>query len=209
MTEADFRTRQRREASDDGVTAIYADALYDQWRDDALAMVSASAPMATSTSLAIVAGTKNYALPSDWITSTSTDEDADGYPSFRLEDADGAYHYIGEHFTVYGRTLKLASAPVANGTWTHYYGGTWTVALLPNDWVPIALDAATVRAFDRRATDGASKFDFSVGPDSVTRGNESKRWTDLRDARLERVTAALATIATTGGDVTTFRISRS
>jgi len=208
VTEADFRTRQRREASDDGVTAVYANELYDQWRDDALARISAVAPMATSTSLSALSGTKNYALPADWITSTSIDVDAVGYPSYRLEDAAGAYYFIGDHFSIYGRTLKLLSAPTANATWTNYYGGTWVITALPNEWIPLALDAASERAFNRRSTDAAGKFDFSVGPDSVTRGNESKRWADLRDACRARVTAALAAIATNVADVSTFSINR-
>lgn len=208
MTEADFRTRQRREASDDGATAIYADALYDQWRDDALAQLSQAAPMPTSASVSIVAGTKNYALPADWITSVASDEDAEGYPSYRLEDVAGAYYYFGDHFSIYGRTLKLLSAPSANGTWTNYYGGTWTILLLPNEWIPIAIDAACEGAFRRRAADAAGKFDFSVGPDSVKRGNESKRWTDLYDACRARAAAAIKEIATNVADVSTFSIKR-
>lgn len=208
MTEADFRTRQRREASDDGVTAVYADALYDQWRDDALARISAVAPMATSATLSAVSGTKSYALPDDWITSISSDEDAAGYPSYRLEDPAGAHYYFGDHFSIYGRTLKLLSAPTATATWTNYYGGTWVITELPNEWIPMALDAASERAFNRRSTDAAGKFDFSVGPDSVTRGNESKRWGDLRDACRARVTPALEAIATNVADASTFSIQR-
>lgn len=209
MTEAAFRARQRQDASDDGVTPVYADALYDGWRDDALAAISRASPFATSASLAVTAGTKTYALPADWITSQSLELDAVGYPIYRLEDAAGGSQFLDTDFTVYGRTLTLASAPTANATWTNRYGGTWLITVLPNDWVSMALDFSSARAFDRRAADAASNFSFTVGPDSIDRTAEARRWQELRDERIARFATAKAAISTRGSSVGVFDWSRA
>lgn len=209
MTEADFRARQRIEANNPD-SAVYTDAMLNGFRDDALAAISRAAPFSkVKSDFGVVAGTKDYALPADWITSTSSQLDAQDYPEYRLEDANGAYLYLDQHFAIYGRTLSLETAPTANATWKLRYGGTWLITDLPNDWVEIALDYATARFYDRKATEAAEYFSYDNGVEKVDRDAEAKKWRELRDARLSQAAAALALISTRISTVGTFSWERA
>ena len=205
MTAADFRARQRIEANDSG--SVYADALYDGWRDDALATISRAVPFAKTAAIAVVDGTTEYALPTDWITSSSDDLALDGNPLYRLTTNTGAILVLGTDVTIRGRTLVLWSDPDYTGNWTLTYGGTWLITDLPNDWVPIALDVATSRVYDRRATEAAAFFSYDNGVEKVDRRAEAEKWVLLRDQRLATATAAIA--ALTGDALGTFRFERT
>jgi hypothetical protein len=201
-----FRARQRVEANDSGST--YGDGLYDGWRDDALAAISRAAPFTKSAAIAMVDGTKEYLVPSDWITSFGDELAYDNYPTYRLTTNTGAILVLGEHFTIRGRTLVLESDPDYTGNWTLTYGGTWLITDLPNDWIVIALDAATARVFDRKATEAAAFFSYDNGVEKVDRTAEAKKWMMLRDQRLANAMAAIAAISTGADAIATFGFER-
>jgi hypothetical protein len=195
VTAAAFLERQRIEANDSAAPAVYADGVYNVFRDDALIALSRAVPMPRSTTIAMVAGTSEYPLPADYITLEGDELDADGTLLFRLEDPAGGRFYLGSGFIIRGSKLVLTSAPSANATWTLWYGGTWAITDIPNDWVSVALDYASARAFERRATDAATNFSFTVGPDSINRSSESERWTALRGERYARFLSGLQHVA--------------
>jgi hypothetical protein len=219
VTTIDFLARQRIDANDAGSPAVFADAVYNAWRDDALASISRASPMPTSASLSVTSGTRTYPVPADWITSTSSIVEPStvvdyspfyNAPVYRIEDAAGGFLYLDTHFTIFGRTITLVSAPTASGTWTIRYGGTWTIPLLPAEWIKIALDYSSARSFEQRATVAASYFDYSLGGGSVsiTKSGESKRWLSLAEERMECFEESLKEIATNASSFGTFSFQR-
>lgn len=207
MTEAAFLERQRIEANDTETPSVYTDGVYNVFRDDALIALSRVVPMPKSVPIAVISGTTEYDLPDDGIAFSGTEEDIDGTPLFALHDAAGTRHYLGTGFVLRGSKLVLTTTPTADGTWTLWYGGTWEIEDIPNDWVPLALDYATSRAFERRAADAASNFSFTVGPDTINRSSESDRWLKLRDGRFAQFTSGLSRIVPEAFSTFTFERS--
>lgn len=210
MTEAAFRARQRIEANDSGTD--HADGVYDAFRDDALTWLSKAAPQDRSASLSIASGTLSYAEPSGFLTMTSAEDTFSrglSVPKYRIETATYAMLRPDLDFVVYGSNIVLSSDPLVTATWTIYYGGTYVITELPDEWIPIVLDFATARIFDLKATTAASFFDYSVGGDSVSKGSQSSRWIALRDERMARATARLSEIAVSGSPYGSIRLDRA
>lgn len=214
MTEAAFRARQRIETNDSG--SDHADAVYDAARDDALQWLSKASPADLSASLAIESGTLSYVKPARFLT-MQTSETVPAYtiagwheaPKYRIATASGASLVLDQRFTIFGSSILLTADPAVTATWTIYYGGTYVITELPDEWVPIALDFATARIFDIKATAAASFFDYSVGGDSVSKGSQSARWIALRDERMARASARISEIAVAGSPYGSIRIDRA
>lgn len=206
ITAADFRTRQRFEANDSTLT----DAQLDFLRDDALADVSQAMPALLTSSLSILPSTTSYSLPTDFLTLSTTEVSVvDGEPLYRLTTAADVVLHEGTDFHCAGLNLVLAVAPGVSATWVLTYGGIHTVATLPTHLIPIVLDAATARFYDRKATEAAAYFQYSTGSISVDKSEEIDHWLALRDARRKAVDAALAALTTATPPFGSFRVDRA
>jgi hypothetical protein len=208
MTEVAFLARQRIEAQDTG-TPFYVDGYYNNWRDDALSAISLLAPCDRSASLSIVAGTLSYATPAGFITMSSERRDARGYPVYRITTATGALLYVDEDFSLFAGQIVFAADPGVTATWTINYGGTYAITDVPDTWVKLALDHATASYYDARASAAGAFFNYSLGPDSVSKGPEAERWLKLRDVRMASFLANSSSIATRVSSMGTFRIYRA
>lgn len=222
-----FLARQKEEANDTGSPQAYADSVYNELRDDALATISRAAPADLFSPVSVTSGSTSVPLPDDFVTMVTPTLEADGYPHYRLIAANGAVlipddgstsrqvGYVssvlaGNLFTFFGQTIVLPTTPTANETWTLRYGGIHTLDTIPTDWVGIALDYATARMFERKAATAAAFFKYSVSGGSVDidKSGESQRWAKLRDQRMAAFEQKLAKIATHGGAVGSFTFHR-
>lgn len=210
MTEADFRARQRVEVNDSG--SDHADGVYNGFRDDALIWLSKAVPQDRSASLSIISGTLSYPRPTRFITMTNSEMTFSRgleVPKYRIETATYAVLRDGVDFVLSGSTIVFASDPLVTAAWTAYYGGSYLITDLPDEWVSIVLDFATARMYELKAARAAEYFQYSMGPESVDRNAESGKWLKLRDARLARANAELSKIAFTESLYGTIRIDRA
>ena len=223
---ATFLARQREEANDTG-TPVYADSVYNELRDDALAAISRAAPADSSSSVSVTSGSTAVPLPADFVTIVTSILDPDAYPHYRLitpagdilvPDDGSAFRQVGyfpaslaaNYFTLFGQNIVLPTVPTATESWTLRYGGLHTLATIPTDWVGMALDYASARVFDRKAAATASFFRYSLSSGSVDidKSGESQRWAKLRDQRMASFEQKLAKVATHGGAVGSFTFHR-
>lgn len=203
---ADFRSRQRFEANDTTIT----DANLDLLRDDALVEVSKHVPALKTANLSIAPATTSYALPSDFLTMTTAKTSVvDGLPLYRLTTATSAVYLPGTGFHTTDTTLELATAPGVTATWVLSYGAVHTVATIPAALIPCALDYATARYYDRKATEAAAYFQYTTGSISVNKDGEAAKWRSLRDARLAKVDKEIAALSVGQTALGTFRIYRA
>jgi hypothetical protein len=208
MTEVAFLARQRIEAQDTG-TPFFVDSYYNNWRDDALGAISQLAPIDKSASLSIISGTLVYPTPAGFITMDSDRRDAAGYPVYRIVTANGSFLYLDEDFSTYGAQVVFPSDPAVTETWTIRFGGTYAITDLPDAWVKLALDHATASYCDARATGAGTFFNYSIGPETVSKAPEAERWLKLRDARMASFNAKAPSIATRVASLGTFEIFRA
>lgn len=217
ISDAAFLARQRFEAKDAGTD--YTDAQYNNLRDDALSAISRAVPADIVATFAVADGTLTYSQPAGFITMRtsrvvpSVFDDPVAYPSavplYRLVTNDGGTLELDRDFYLYGASIVFKADPDYTGNWTLYYGGTHTLATLPDRLVPAALDYATARLYERKATEAADYFQYSMGMESVDKDSIAAKWMKLHDQRMARFDALMATIDTAEAKQGAFRWSRS
>ncbi len=207
MTEVAFLARQRIEAQDTG-TPFYGDSYYNNWRDDALSAISQLAPFDKSANLSIVSGTLAYSTPARFITMSSERKDALGCPVYRITTATNGLLYVDVDFSIYGAQIVFPFDPGVTATWVARYGGIYAITDLPDAWVKLALDHSTASYADARATAAGAYFNYSLGPESVTKGPEAERWLKLKETRMEAFKAASASIVTRVSSMGAFEFHR-
>jgi len=192
ITETAFRARQRAEALDAGTD--YTDADYNELRDDALSELARDVPADASSNISIVSGTKSYPLPAGFITMATSrtipgssyfPDDASGtVPVYRLETDTQGVLLPDRDFSFFGLNLILVSAPTANATWILYYGGTYTIATLPDTYVGPLLELATAKLFGRKLTDAAQKgWSYRAASIGVDKTKLVDSWETAKKAR--------------------------
>lgn len=222
ITAADFRARQRFEVADAGTD--YTDAQYDLLRDDGLGALSQNAPADKTASLSIVPGTISYGLPADFITLTTartiptstsipfmplTQYQSALVPVYRIVTAIGGILIHGRDYTVYGSNLIFRVDPGVTATWTLYYGGTNTLATIPDKWVDALLDYASMRIYERKMVEAANYFKYSTASTSIDKSAIIDNWKEARDARQKRWDAFLSSISTNTSSFGGFSTARA
>ena len=222
ITAADFRARQRFEVADTG--SDYTDAQYDLLRDDALGALSQNAPADKSASLSILSGTLTYGLPADFVSLTTsrtipsstavsfmplTQYQSALIPLYRVVTAINGILIPTRDYTVYGANMTFRVDPGVTATWTLYYGGTHTLATLPDKWVDALLDYASMRIYERKMIEAANNFKYSTASTSIDKSSIIDNWKEARDARQARWDAFLISISTNSSGFGGFSSARA